>query len=428
MEQVFVKRLSCVLGITSRPTLRSRLYSLSIFCVITSSCLHLLYKSGLEPLLNPNTDVSLSIAYMFDLIARIARVISYIIMHILTYKHADRFEKIYHQLKVVNRRVCGTPTSLHSNDAFRFAVIFALIRLFATLTPVFSRSNTELLSNLMNIPFHLKFIFNFFMELQLFTFCSMLEMSFNAIRARLNRLRKHAPNNSLTQCGKVIVDKWGLPKQRSHMIFENVWIITYAESVRSLRRSHAELCDLANRINALFGVRLLVDITAQLLALLLRLKIVIIWTFTAIKSMRAHDSDDVLQDATEMERAISALVLCPIHIGTVYAVVFYCTRTVKKNELVLSEIYRLLNHSLDTKDSDELKTFALQLSHRKVQFTAAGVMPLDFSLLYSFIGVVTTYLVILTQFGASLSKYTIDCGGDLTKPMESTSNVPEAGE
>ncbi|CAB3363481.1 Hypothetical predicted protein [Cloeon dipterum] len=352
MEQVFVRKLSCILGINSRPTIRSRFYSLSIFCVITSSCLNLLYKSGLEPLLNPDTDVSLSIAYMFDLIARIARVISYIIMHILTYKHSDRFEKIYHQLQVVKRRVCGNP-GLHSNDAFRFAVMFALIRLLATLTPVFSRSNSELVATLMDIPFHLKFIFNFYMELQLFTFCSMLELSFSSIRARLSRLRKHTPNNSLTQCGKVFVDKWGLPKQRSHLILESLWVVSYSESVRSLRRSHAELCDLANRINALFGVRLLVDITAQLLALLLRLKIVIIWTFTAIKSARDPHST-FLKDATEMERAISALVLCPIHIGTVYAVVFYCTRTVKKNDMVLSEVYKLLNHSLDSRDSEEV--------------------------------------------------------------------------
>jgi len=95
MEQQFVKKLSCFLGITARPTNCSRVYSLFIFFLITSSCMHMLYKTGFEPLLNPNTDVSLSIAYMFDLIARIARVISYVIMHILTYKHANRCEKAF---------------------------------------------------------------------------------------------------------------------------------------------------------------------------------------------------------------------------------------------------------------------------------------------------------------------------------------------
>lgn len=90
MEQAFVRKLSCVLGITSQPTCCSRVYSAFIFCVVSSSCMHVLYTTGLEPLLNPNSDASLSIAYMFDFIARIARVVSYIIMHILTYKHANR--------------------------------------------------------------------------------------------------------------------------------------------------------------------------------------------------------------------------------------------------------------------------------------------------------------------------------------------------
>jgi len=105
---------------------------------------------------------------------------------------------------------------------------------------------------------------------------------------------------------------------------------TYAESVRTLRRAHAGLCDLANKINLLFGVRLLVDITAQLLALLLRLKIVLIWIFNVIKSAAQPHQNPFLMDSAEMERALAALVLCPIHIGTVYSVVFYCTRTVKK--------------------------------------------------------------------------------------------------
>jgi len=121
-------------------------------------------------------------------------------------------------------------------------------------------------------------------------------------------------------------------------VIENLLLAPYAETVRSLRRSHAELCDLANKINSLFGVRLLVDITAQLLALLLRLKIVIIWVFNAIKTANHQQAAPFSEDATEMERALSALVLCPIHIGTVYAVVFYCTRTVKKVLLKYSKV------------------------------------------------------------------------------------------
>nr|CAD7570327.1 unnamed protein product [Timema californicum] len=46
----------------------------------------------------------------------------------------------------------------------------------------------------------------------------------------------------------------------------------------------------------------------------------------------------------------------------------------------------------------EIELFMMQLLHRKVTFTAFDFIPIDFTLLYSFFGAVTTYLVILIQF------------------------------
>lgn len=117
-----------------------------------------------------------------------------------------RFDHIYKKLQASKQRLCGNPCT-NSKEAFHFAMAFALIRLLATLTPTFSRYNSQLQSTWMDIPFHLKFIFNFYMELQLFVFCSMLELCFNSIRVRLSRLRKYAPINSLSQCGMVLVDR-----------------------------------------------------------------------------------------------------------------------------------------------------------------------------------------------------------------------------
>lgn len=42
--------------------------------------------------------------------------------------------------------------------------------------------------------------------------------------------------------------------------------------------------------------------------------------------------------------------------------------------------------------------FSLQMLHQKVEFTACGFFPVDFSVLYMIIGAVTTYLVFLIQF------------------------------
>jgi gustatory receptor len=45
-----------------------------------------------------------------------------------------------------------------------------------------------------------------------------------------------------------------------------------------------------------------------------------------------------------------------------------------------------------------LEQFSLQLLHQKIQFTAFGFFNLDFTLLYTIVAAITTYLVILIQF------------------------------
>lgn len=105
-------------------------------------------------------------------------------------------------------------------------------------------------------------------------------------------------------------------------------LVPYSVAVRNLRRVHSSLCDVIRKINSLFGVRLLVDITAQLTALMLRLKMIVTWLFDAIST--SVEQNDVFSTEIAFERALSAFVVCPIHIGTVFAVVFFCSRTIKK--------------------------------------------------------------------------------------------------
>ncbi|XP_023717531.1 putative gustatory receptor 28a isoform X3 [Cryptotermes secundus] len=66
-------------------------------------------------------------------------------------------------------------------------------------------------------------------------------------------------------------------------------------------------------------------------------------------------------------------------------------------------VHKLLNKTKDPGLKEELQLFSLQLLHRKVHFTAFGFFPLDFTLLYSITGAVTTYLVILIQFQLSFA-------------------------
>ncbi|KAJ9599118.1 hypothetical protein L9F63_010386, partial [Diploptera punctata] len=49
-----------------------------------------------------------------------------------------------------------------------------------------------------------------------------------------------------------------------------------------------------------------------------------------------------------------------------------------------------------------LQIFSLQLLHQNIEFTVCGFFPINFSFIYSIIGTITTYVVILIQFQASL--------------------------
>nr|CAD7263742.1 unnamed protein product [Timema shepardi] len=57
----------------------------------------------------------------------------------------------------------------------------------------------------------------------------------------------------------------------------------------------------------------------------------------------------------------------------------------------------------------ELKQFSLQLLHNKIQFTAGGFLPLDYTLVHSVVAASTMYLIILLQFQLS-SKPTNEYG------------------
>ncbi|XP_021920102.1 putative gustatory receptor 28a isoform X3 [Zootermopsis nevadensis] len=84
-------------------------------------------------------------------------------------------------------------------------------------------------------------------------------------------------------------------------------------------------------------------------------------------------------------------------------IVWACASTAREANRTAVLVHKLLSKTRDPGVKEELQLFSLQLLHRKVQFTACGFFPLDFTLLYSIIGAVTTYLVILIQFQLSFA-------------------------
>ncbi|GLG96737.1 Putative gustatory receptor 28b, partial [Gryllus bimaculatus] len=61
-------------------------------------------------------------------------------------------------------------------------------------------------------------------------------------------------------------------------------------------------------------------------------------------------------------------------------------------------VSQLLSTGFDSEVKKQLELFALQLVHRRVEISACGFCTVDFPLIASIAGSVTTYLVILIQF------------------------------
>ncbi|XP_043685960.1 putative gustatory receptor 28b [Vespula pensylvanica] len=62
-------------------------------------------------------------------------------------------------------------------------------------------------------------------------------------------------------------------------------------------------------------------------------------------------------------------------------------------------LYELYEPSTSSKFRDEIRNFTIQLLQNRLTFTACRFFDLDHSLIYSSIGLITTYLVILLQVG-----------------------------
>ncbi|KAJ3637018.1 hypothetical protein MTP99_000509 [Tenebrio molitor] len=66
----------------------------------------------------------------------------------------------------------------------------------------------------------------------------------------------------------------------------------------------------------------------------------------------------------------------------------------------------VLIHQIETENQDmvdEIKMFSLQIANNRVEFSAAGFFPINYTLIFSIIGGVTTYIVILIQLSYTLS-------------------------
>ncbi|XP_063230941.1 putative gustatory receptor 28a [Bacillus rossius redtenbacheri] len=88
-----------------------------------------------------------------------------------------------------------------------------------------------------------------------------------------------------------------------------------------------------------------------------------------------------------------------------WQIVFICEQAVQEHDRTPALVHRIINKTYRKEAKQKLEEFSLQLLHSKIKFSACGFFPLDYSVIGSMVGAITTYLVVLVQFQLSSSEH-----------------------
>ncbi|XP_021930648.1 putative gustatory receptor 28a isoform X1 [Zootermopsis nevadensis] len=191
--------------------------------------------------------------------------------------------------------------------------------------------------------------------------------------------------------------------------------------LKNLTDLHDFLCDVSALVNSTYSVHMLFDVMLKFVAIIFN---VYFRLLRVLNYDRGRYEDNVYE-------GIMAAVLS-WNVLQLTALVWACQSASEEANRTAAIVHKLISNTSDIEVKEELKIFSLKLLHRKVQFTACGffpldftllhslevfslqllhrkvhftacgIFPLDFTLLYSIFGAVTTYLVILIQFQLSI--------------------------
>ncbi|KAJ9583545.1 hypothetical protein L9F63_022108 [Diploptera punctata] len=153
-----------------------------------------------------------------------------------------------------------------------------------------------------------------------------------------------------------------------------------------LKNAHNLLCELTEKVNGIYSVQITVVIALGFVQ-------ITTCSFTIIRFILFANID-----------TFAKFTICGITVWITFFIIMFtillclCSAISFEANRTGILVHKALKAVEDSSVKEELEEFSLQLLQRKVQFTACGLFPLDFTLLCSIIGAVTTYLVILIQF------------------------------
>ncbi|XP_063992967.1 putative gustatory receptor 28b [Diachasmimorpha longicaudata] len=160
------------------------------------------------------------------------------------------------------------------------------------------------------------------------------------------------------------------------------------ESVRLIAKVHYNLCKISKFINSFFSPILVV---------------IVVTAFFMMSSSLYFIFNEVVREGETDYWQIGTYVAWEITTALpIIVVVIICNLTTNEAALTGKLIHELYVENSQSKLYQIIRSLSLQLHHQKIEFSGAGLFPINSSLLQTMIGNMTTSLVILIQFQPSL--------------------------
>ncbi|KDR19909.1 hypothetical protein L798_05735 [Zootermopsis nevadensis] len=164
--------------------------------------------------------------------------------------------------------------------------------------------------------------------------------------------------------------------------------------IHTLRQAYSDLYDVTELINKIYGYQILLEVGYDFVSL-------VSYLYYALETLNVKMTVDHNQRGEEsfILEVVSSLCWVTQNLVRVLCITGSCFAATEEARRTSTVVHKLLlRQSLKGDTSAELQLFSMQLLSNKVQFTAGGFFSVNLSLVYSMVGVATTYIIILLQF------------------------------
>ncbi|XP_037958834.1 putative gustatory receptor 2a [Teleopsis dalmanni] len=153
-----------------------------------------------------------------------------------------------------------------------------------------------------------------------------------------------------------------------------------------IREIYNRLWEITTIFNRAVGVSLLINLGNDFISLTSSFY----WIFLNLKSFAA--------DSSNLLTIVANTIWTFPHIFNILVLAVICQSTVQTTINIALALHHTKSDILNDNYNTVIEQFSLQLLHQKFAFSAAGFFNVDCTLLYTIVGAITTYLIILIQF------------------------------